>query len=436
VTDLSNPLTLAAWSRIAWLRQYALGRLQPPAAPFAGSSGALRILFGGDVMLDPVIRRPGHLRTLGFRRIDNAAPKGRASARIGRRVWLRLLKAILSSEYYSPLMLGGFTEFAASEAGLEARLSGRLDALGRQTWLDWDTIASDFDHPFRKLRPLFETQDLVVLNLESPLTLHARINGMFKGDPRYALAMRTAGVSVVNLSNNHAFDAGESGFMDTLGVLKAAGIHCIGVGENLQDARAGTLLDVRGTRILFLCYTQYCNAHFASLADSCPGILPLARQLMVEDVQAGAAKSDIVIVCVHWGHEHQPNAHPRQVEIAHDLIDAGAGAIIGHHPHVPQAIEVYRQRPIVYSLGNLIFAQNHPLWGDNFLAELVIDQRQVRGVIVHPVAGRGASMFQPELLRGADARSLLRRVQLLSVPFRTRIAVSGDTGYIGVNAPS
>jgi poly-gamma-glutamate synthesis protein (capsule biosynthesis protein) len=431
MTQLSNPLTLAAWSRIARLRQYALRRLEPPAPPRIGSTGAVRILFGGDVMLDPVIRRPGYFRRLGLRRMDVAAPKATPAARIGRRISRRLLKLLLSREYYSPLMLGAFGEFAASDADR----FGQLDPLGRQTWLDWNTVALDFDHPFRKLRPLFESRDLVVLNLESPLT-HARPVGMFKGDPRYAQAMRTAGVSVVNLSNNHAFDAGETGFTDTLGVLNAAGIHCIGVGESLQDARAGTLLDVRGTRILFLCYTQYCNADFASLADSCPGILPLARDLMVEDVQAGAARSDMVIVCVHWGHEHQPGVHARQVDIAHDLIHAGAAAIIGHHPHVPHAIEVYRHRPIVYSLGNLIFAQSHPLWGDNLLAELVIEQQQVREVIVHPVAGRGSRLFQPDLLRGADARALLRRVQLLSVPFRTRIAVTGDTGHISVNRSS
>ena len=144
-----------------------------------------------------------------------------------------------------------------------------------------------------------------------------------------------------------------------------------------------------------------------------------------------------MIVCVHWGYESQVGVHPRQVEIAHDLIDAGAAAIIGHHPHVPHAIEVYRQRPIVYSLGNLIFAQalNHPLWGDNLLAELLIEQGHVRGVILHPVTGRGPSLFHPERLRGAAARALLRRLQVLSVPFQTRIAVSGDTGYIDVNAP-
>ncbi len=432
--NLSNPLTLAAWSPIARLREYVLRRLESPAAPFAPSSGAMRILFGGDVMLDPVIRRSGHLMKLGLHETDGA-PKPMTASAIGRRIQRRLLRALLSREYFSSWMLDRFWEFVPSNA----KFFGELDALDRSIELDWQTLALDFDHPFRKLRPLFETQDLVVLNLESPLTLSARSYGMFKGDPRYAPAMRTAGVSVVNLSNNHAFDAGESGLTDTLRVLKAAGIQCIGVGDSLQDARAGTLLDVRGMRILFLSYTQYCNSYFASAADdSHAGILPLARQLMVEDVQAGAAKADMVIVCLHWGHENQPSVHPRQVEIAHELIDAGASAIIGHHPHLPHAIEIYRQRPIVYSLGNLIFAQalNHPMWGDNFLAELQIEQGQVRGLIIHPVTGRGPSLFQPELLRGTDARALLRRVQLLSVPFQTRIAVSGDTGYIDLSAVS
>jgi poly-gamma-glutamate synthesis protein (capsule biosynthesis protein) len=259
---------------------------------------------------------------------------------------------------------------------------------------------------------------------------------MFKSNPRYAAAMRAAGVSVVNLSNNHLFDAGEEGLLDTLRHVEDAGIEHIGVADNLASARAGKTLDVCGTRVLFLSYTQYCNARFASLADTYPGLLPLAEGLMIEDVRAAAGQADIVIVSVHWGIESQPSVHPRQVALARQLIDAGAGAIIGHHPHVPHAIEVYRGRPILYSLGNLIFAQgwHHRLWGDNVMAELVIAERQVRAVILHPISGRGPSLFQPEPLRGRAARALLQRLQLLSVPFRTRIAVSGDAGYITLEA--
>jgi poly-gamma-glutamate synthesis protein (capsule biosynthesis protein) len=163
-------------------------------------------------------------------------------------------------------------------------------------------------------------------------------------------------------------------------------------------------------------------------------LLPLDRKLIVEDVRAGRLKADLVVVSLHWGFENQPNVHPRQVEIAHLLIDSGADAVIGHHPHVPHGIEIYRRRPIVYSLGNFIFAQrNHPAWADNFLAELVIEQNRVRGLIVHPVAGRGASSFQPALLRGAAAEALLQQLQLRSLPFKTGIVARDDKGYIGLN---
>jgi poly-gamma-glutamate capsule biosynthesis protein CapA/YwtB (metallophosphatase superfamily) len=275
---------------------------------------------------------------------------------------------------------------------------------------------------------------LTVLNLETPLSHHSRDQGLFRSDPGYARAMRAAGVSIVNLSNNHIFDAGENGFLDTLRHLSDAGLPYFGVGADRDEARRGTLLERRGTRVLFLSYTQFCNSRFASLAKDSPGLLPLDRQLMVEDVRAGRTRADVVTVSVHWGFENQPNVHPAQVEIAHQLIDAGADAIIGHHPHVPHGIEVYRQRPIVYSLGNFIFAQRcHPVWADNYLAELVVDQGRPRGLIVHPVAGRGARMFQPALLREGAADALLRQVQLRSVPFATRIAVKDGKGYIGLN---
>jgi poly-gamma-glutamate synthesis protein (capsule biosynthesis protein) len=418
-----DPLTLAAWSRFAPLREHALRRLEAPARAVDSFEPTIRILFGGDVMFDPVVRRPWYLRNLGLRRGDIQPARRPMPERIRRSLWRRLIEPLLSSDCYSAAGLREFYEYSPA-------------AVAAQPQFDWTTVASDFDYPFRRIRPLFEGKDLVVVNLETPLTKHARDEGMFKSHPGYAAAMRAAGVSMVNLSNNHLFDAGEEGLLDTIRHVRDAGIEYVGVGDDLVSARAGKTLDVRGTRILFLSYTQYCNGRFASLADTYPGLLPLAEGLMVEDVRAAAEKAHLVIVSVHWGIESQPSVHPRQVALARRLIDAGAGAIVGHHPHVPHGIEVYRGRPIVYSLGNLIFAQgwDHRLWGDNVMAELVVAERQVRGVILHPITGRGPTLFQPEPLRGTAARALLQRLQLLSVPFRTRIAVGGDVGYIAIDA--
>jgi poly-gamma-glutamate synthesis protein (capsule biosynthesis protein) len=154
--------------------------------------------------------------------------------------------------------------------------------------------------------------------------------------------------------------------------------------------------------------------------------------MIEEDIKAAGEKADLVFVSLHWGFEDQPNIHPRQKEIAHMLIDAGADGIIGHHPHIPHGIEIYRGKPVLYSLGNLIFGFSSRLWSDNFLAEIVIDRKSIQGIIIHPVSGRGQELSRPEILSGARARSTLHELQIKSVEFGTAIAIHDDLGFIKI----
>jgi poly-gamma-glutamate synthesis protein (capsule biosynthesis protein) len=242
--------------------------------------------------------------------------------------------------------------------------------------------------------------------------------------------MKEKGISIVSVANNHIYDAGETGLLDTLCHLESAAIPAVGAGENLTAARKGKLVQIRGTRLLFLGYTQFCNGRFASLAGDYPGILPLDRELMINDVKQARPDADILFVSLHWGLENQPNIHPKQVEIAHLLIDAGADCIIGHHPHVPHGVEVYKAKPIFYSLGNFIFPRFYKKWSDNFLAEVIIVQSKITGIILYPIAGVGKELFQPELLTGSRADSLLRELQLKSIMLNAPIAIHDNLGYI------
>jgi poly-gamma-glutamate synthesis protein (capsule biosynthesis protein) len=159
----------------------------------------------------------------------------------------------------------------------------------------------------------------------------------------------------------------------------------------------------------------------------------LDRRIIVEDIKAAKKKADFVFISLHWGIENQPSVHPTQIEIAHLLIDEGADCIIGHHPHVPHGIEVYKERPIFYSLGNFIFAQTEDCWSDNILAEIIIDCRKFKGVIIYPISGQGQELFQPEILTGTRADSLLHEIQIKSVFFNTRITTQNHVGYISIS---
>jgi poly-gamma-glutamate synthesis protein (capsule biosynthesis protein) len=242
--------------------------------------------------------------------------------------------------------------------------------------------------------------------------------------------MKDAGISMVSLSNNHMFDAGERGFFDTIRNLEKSGILWAGAGNSLSEARAGRLVHVNDVRISILSYTQYCNSLYASIAGEHPGLLPLDLEFMLDDVERSRKQADLVFVSLHWGFEDQPSIHPRQVEIAHQLVDSGADCIIGHHPHVPHGIEIYRNKPVLYSLGNFIFGHTKHPWSDNFLADIVIEQKTIKGVVIHPIAGIGQELFQPEPLRGERAEAVLHNLQIQSAIFNTGIAINDHIGYI------
>jgi poly-gamma-glutamate synthesis protein (capsule biosynthesis protein) len=237
---------------------------------------------------------------------------------------------------------------------------------------------------------------------------------------------------MVSLSNNHIFDAGEKGFFDTIRHLDKAGIQWTGAGNSLPEARAGRKVKVKDSSITILSYTQYCNSMYVSMAGEQAGILPMDLEVMQEDVKQARESADLVFVSVHWGFEDQPTVHPRQIEIAHRLIDAGADSIIGHHPHVPHGIELYRGRPILYSLGNFIFGHGKHSWADNYLADIVIEQKTIKGLLIYPIAGTGPELFQPERLRGPRAAALLQDLRMRSAVFRTGIAVKDDVGQVRI----
>jgi poly-gamma-glutamate capsule biosynthesis protein CapA/YwtB (metallophosphatase superfamily) len=429
---LTRCLKWATYSRFKPIRNFAWKLIEPEGHVFSPSDSAVRILVGGDVTFDPENRLPHggvyFLKRTRHRRLE----------RIRRRFWRILCRFFLSPKFFSDKIFYDpyLRELRMKEPENEERGLIANHPRGIYFDIDYSSATSKFAYPLEKIAPLMKKEDLVLVNLETPLTSHPRVQGHFISDPRYAQAMKDAGISIVNLANNHIFDVGDVGLSDTLNHLKDAGIAYIGAGKNFEDARLGKLLELNGIKLSFLSYTNVCNKGFVSVAAEYPGVLPLDPHLILADIKVARQKADFVFVSLHWGSEDQPNVHPRQIEIAHLLIDAGADGIIGHHPHVPHGIEIYKKRPILYSLGNFIFGHGSNQWSDNFLAEIIIDQKHIQGIIIYPISGEGQGLFQPELLSGARADSLLHELQIKSVVFDTGIAIQNHIGYIEISARS
>ncbi len=227
-------------------------------------------------------------------------------------------------------------------------------------------IVTNGGDPFAAVAATLHTADLVIGNLECAITRvgHAVDKPYtFKG-PVASLGLLKKYFSAVSLANNHAGDWGKAGFADELARLQDAGLPFFGGGKTLHDARAPLILQSHGRRIALLGYNDFPPRAFAATRRS-PGTAWLVEKQVAQDVRAARKQADLVLLYLHWGEELEETPTAEQQALARRLLDAGADAVIGSHPHVTQTIEWYGDKPIVYSLGNFLFdyfPTDPPVW--------------------------------------------------------------------------
>ena len=212
--------------------------------------------------------------------------------------------------------------------------------------------------PFAEFSDLFARADVRIVNLECTVSLKGQAENKpytFRAHPR-VIALLKKHVSAVSLANNHSGDFGKRAFVDMLSLLERHQLPYFGGGRNVRDAHRPYLTQVRGRTIAVLGFDGFLPRSFEAL-DQQPGVAWLDPDLVVHQVRHAkeALKADLVIVFPHWGWEYERHASEAQRALAHLMIDSGADAVVGGHPHVTQDIEVYHGKPIFYSLGNFIF---------------------------------------------------------------------------------
>lgn len=212
--------------------------------------------------------------------------------------------------------------------------------------------------PLRDLAPVLRDADLAFVNLEAPFSDRGHLveSGMvFKAEPEMVQALAAAGIGLVSTANNHARDCGSYGVDFTLDWLEKHGIATVGSAKTPELAHAGTVLERNHVRFGFLAYTyDQANGIHADIDLRIP---VMDKTRMRGDVQNLLARADVAIVSMHAGTEYAPSPNAQQKDFARAAIDAGATLVVGHHPHVVQPWERYRNGVIFYSLGNLVFDQ-------------------------------------------------------------------------------
>jgi poly-gamma-glutamate capsule biosynthesis protein CapA/YwtB (metallophosphatase superfamily) len=209
-----------------------------------------------------------------------------------------------------------------------------------------------------------------------------------RAPPSSLNSIRSAGISVMSFAGNHCLDYGYEAFHDTLQHAAAAGIDLCGAGESLEAARRPYVRDVAGVRIAFFaansilpegyaaetakpgCAPLRAHTHYEQIEHDQPGtparIKSFAHRADLQALCAGIERLrgavDLVLVSLHWGIHMVPTTlADYQIEAAHALIEAGADAIFGHHPHLLKGVEFHAGKPIFYSLGNFAIEQPH-IW--------------------------------------------------------------------------
>lgn len=213
---------------------------------------------------------------------------------------------------------------------------------------------NDLSYLFKNVKSIFSEDDLTVVNLETTFTnatKKAQKQFTFKAPPEYAKALPLASIEAVNIANNHIYDYLDQGFKDTKEALKSESVIYFGEGEKWSTV-------IKDKKFGFLGYRGFSYDH-NSLAS------------LKNDIQTFKNQGCIVIINFHWGDEGSFTPNNTQKYLAHYAIDNGADLIIGHHPHVIQGIEKYKDKIIAYSLSNFCFGGNfNPTDKDTFILQV------------------------------------------------------------------
>lgn len=291
----------------------------------------------------------------------------------------------------------------------------------------WAQVFGPLAEPFRRA-------DIAVVNLETPLTENPKAvtaEMLFNAPAALALGLKTVGVTIASFANNHCLDQHRPGIVETRRHLAAAGLLSVGCDASEAQAWEPLVVERHGLRIGFLAFTRFLN-DFHNASDPKAPHVPLVHydtdpetggydeDELLPLVKAAAAKCDALVVMPHWGDEYQPKPKRSDRQLAMQLVEAGAAAVVGHHPHVVQPIETVvradgTEAVVAYSLGNLVSNQD----AQNALSA----KREgllLRLVLARPTPGASVRVTFAEPLpvwteNGGDALSKAKRLQPLVV---------------------
>ncbi|MCG8606520.1 CapA family protein [bacterium] len=291
------------------------------------------------------------------------------------------------------------------------------------SWVTPIINARGVDYPFEKTARYIQSATFAIANLEAPFTLDGKPfekKFNFKVPPAHSAGLRSAGFDIVTLANNHILDYGETGLHSTIGTLREVGLEHCGAGSNLEEAHRPAVLHSDGKKVAFFGYSMTYPKQFYAKVDSAGTAYP-EPELMAANLQAWRDSVDFIVVSFHWGAEKSETPKDYQIFFAHLAIDNGADLVLGHHPHVLQGLEIYRNRLIAYSLGNFAFGSYSKYATDSIILKVYLNHEGLFYARCLPINVDNREVeFQPVVVEGERREKTLSKLRKLSLSLNQR----------------
>jgi poly-gamma-glutamate synthesis protein (capsule biosynthesis protein) len=253
------------------------------------------------------------------------------------------------------------------------------------------------EYPFIKVSDLLRSADAVIANLEGPVMenhKHTPSGSLrFAFDERMPSMLASHTIGIVTLANNHTFDFGSAGYIETKSLLTKAGVESFGhpfsTGEQYILRKK-----VKGVTFIFVGF-NFTNPKF-NTQDAYKLLATIKPQ-----------PNEFLIAVIHGGDEYKLISNKHQQEFYRGLIDRGAQAVIAHHPHVVEEVELYKDKPIFYSLGNFIFDQ---YFSKDVQEELAVRMHFDRDTITYTLIPISSTYSQPSIMTQEKSENFLQRL--------------------------
>lgn len=277
-------------------------------------------------------------------------------------------------------------------------------------------IMNDPESVYGDVLPVLRQSDLRIANLECPLSKGDspvwKSGSVLKGEPGHLRGLTSVPFEVVTMGNNHVFDHGLDAFAQTLKLLKDHGVKTVGAGISAEEAKRPLIVDIHGIRVAVISFSE---GEDLTAAGKGPGVFGWEVDRIAAITGQMRDAADVVIVICHCGLEYIPFPPPYVARAFQRIADAGADLVIGHHPHVPQGVQIHNNTPICYSLGNFVFYQETELVyrKTGYLVKVGLAKKSIARIKIVPYSLHSEGL---RLLKNENLRWFLGKLKEISIP--------------------